>query len=1713
MAFRSGTRELSMQKPDIYQMSDAGKRIEVAGAWQLKAGHKLGFIVPNYDHGRELVIDPSFSPSLGSFPLFSYLGGTGSTSGAGIAVNPVITSKGPPEVTDTYVYVVGTTVSTASSFPNGGTTSEPGKEVIDTTGNNVFVSEYESISGELQWSTFLGGAIGPSEGNAIAVSSGGNAFITGQTLAVGTGNHFPTTDGSTGCNGTETSCSAVFVTELSTDGASLEYSVFSDGLSGNAITLDPAGNAYVTGSTESGAFPTINVLQPIYGGGTTDAFVAELNSSGGLLWWTYLGGGGTEIGLGIALDTATPPNVYATGTTFSGAIDSGTTPFPTTTNPIQPANRGAGSNAFVAELNNTGTQLIFSTYLGGSGGGDGGNAIAVDASGNVIVTGATNSTDFPTLNALQPAYPTGASGVAFISKLAPSGANLVYSTFLGGLEEAGYGVAVDANGNTYIAGSIATPATTSFPSTIGSIDPNLLSLSTNSIEPQCGDYNPPGDDTTCASGFVTAINPSGNQFLYFTYIGGDGKTGASAIALDSSSGCSLVSSDAFGSPCAYVTGSTTSSDMPSTDPTSFPTSGLSPAEAQAAFVAQIPSIVEPVCPKSLTEIGLVVTVSLECTSNFNSGAGSVNWGDGKAFSSITLTGLNNPSTLATHNYGVDPTVAPSASMTNSGGNGTTGASVFPTINVQALAVNVTAPSCGNYTNPALACPFSGPTASATCSTIESTQAPATFSPSATVCGDVTYNFSSNSLVPNNNVCWYVNSILNGTAQTGTISGGTYTAPPGLTTQLQNIQITAASVDDPGFLPTSPTQPPCSGTPTTLSNSLTFTVLPQLMLSPSTLAPVTAGTTSTPDTVNANLDVTWQVSGTEVAGAGPGCSGTSCGAYSTTATSITYAPPATLPNATPLAVTLAATTTADQTVSDSITVKPPSVTLSSITPSSQTTTAQPSPTTVTFSAPVTGPTDTTVTWKLLLSGNPCAPQCGTIASTGNTLSSESSSGTATATYTTPTSPIGSASEMVTVAATASAAPASGDTVDPTLTSQTQTTTLTLNNPSLTPATASVQAGNTTGVTLTTVPSLNVTWQLSGTGGPGCSGMPSCGTVSATGTVGTYIYTPPAALPTSAPLVVTLTATTVALPAFTFSSLITVTPLPVGVSISPASPPPVIVTLPPVQQIPFTATVTGPSNLAVTWSISGGGCGGNPCGTVNATTGVYTAPSVKMPNATATDTVTATSQADATKFASVQVNLYNPATVTLTPGTTSVQASSAAFTVSAQLSPVVPSQNQNVTWQLSGAGCGGNPCGSINTPGPSASTIYTPPAKLPSSASINDTVTATSVAEPTQSGQSVITVTPLPISVSISPTSATVTTTLSNPIQFTATVTGPSNTAVTWSISGTGCSGAPCGTLSATGLYTPPSATITNFGSVDTVTATSKADPTKSASAQITVNNPVTISIAPSVVGGQFSIEVGQSQAFSATASGQLNLGVQWTLAGSTGCSGGPCGTISPTGTYTAPTTLASWQTDTITATALLANGTPTTATASIKAVIFLPPSASTPASVTVAPGGKAQYTVTLNAGTGDPLYGEKLSCLTLPNGTACAFSVNPLPVGGTSIMVQVTTTGNGVSSLQKGNGAMLAGLVPLVGLFLFGLRGAKFRKRLIRYFALVVLSILISSGLIACGTSGSFGTNQFPNELATPPGSWAISLMGTSNVPAGQITPTPSVVTTLPLVVN
>jgi hypothetical protein len=383
------------------------------------------------------------------------------------------------------------------------------------------------IDPTLTYSTYLGGASSDT-GNGIAVDSSGNAYVAGQSCSAA----FSMVPARIGTGG---DCDA-FVAKLNAEGTGLTYLTFVGGSGGDTATgiaVDSAGNAYVTGYTNSSAdFPTTaGAYQKTYGGGNLDAFAFKLNASGSaLLYSTYLGGSDTENSGGVAKDSS--GNAYVTGQTFSAN-------FPTTAGSFQPAYAGAG-DAYVVKLNAAGSELVYSTFLG-SPGEDAGTGLAVDSLGAAFLTGITSDapSGFPTRHPVQP-FCGGWNGTtcpinprtnlayndAFVAKIAPDGFGLVYSTYLGGAnDDSGAAITVDTLGRAYVTG---TTSSVDFPTAVGALQTALR-----------GHEN----------AFVTKVDPLGGSFVYSTYLGGSGVDKGVAIAVDVGG-------------VAYVTGGTTSSDFP-----------------------------------------------------------------------------------------------------------------------------------------------------------------------------------------------------------------------------------------------------------------------------------------------------------------------------------------------------------------------------------------------------------------------------------------------------------------------------------------------------------------------------------------------------------------------------------------------------------------------------------------------------------------------------------------------------------------------------------------------------------------------------------------------------------------------------------------------------------------------------------------------------------------------------------------------------------------------------------------------------------------------------------------------------------------------------------------------------------------------------------------------------------------------------------------------
>ena len=337
---------------------------------------------------------------------------------------------------------------------------------------------------------------------AVAVDAAGSAYVAGSTVG-----RITTTRGAYDEN-TSDSRNA-FVSKLDPTGSSLVYATYLGGSvddEGYGIAVDASGAAYVTGSSDSPDFPTTPGAFDPSPNGLEDAFLTKLSPDGSrIVYSTLLGTDNRDYGHAVAVDGTGAAVVFG---------ETQGRDFPTTPGAFDSSFDGNGFLPFfVTRLALDGSSLEFSTFLGG-GGIDGDGDLAVDATGAVYITGSTTSADFPTTPG---AYDTtlegaGAGAVAvFVSKLAPDGASLVYSTLLGGSfggGDMGRGVAVDATGAAYVAGITHSP---DFPTTPGAFDREL------------------GGEASDV--FVTKLTPDGSALAYSTYLGGTAREDAFGIAV------------------------------------------------------------------------------------------------------------------------------------------------------------------------------------------------------------------------------------------------------------------------------------------------------------------------------------------------------------------------------------------------------------------------------------------------------------------------------------------------------------------------------------------------------------------------------------------------------------------------------------------------------------------------------------------------------------------------------------------------------------------------------------------------------------------------------------------------------------------------------------------------------------------------------------------------------------------------------------------------------------------------------------------------------------------------------------------------------------------------------------------------------------------------------------------------------------------------------
>jgi len=482
--------ELRHMKPLSYQLIE-GNKIEVETRFKKVKNDTYSFEVEKYNLEYKLTIDPLISV------YSTYLGGSEVDHANGIAVD----KKGA-------VYVTGTTYSPDFPIKKAVNGSLAGKYCI-------YVTKINPSGTALVYSTYLGGSKGD-RAYDISVHKNGTVYVTGETSSPDFPTKNPVYESKSGQND-------AFVTKINPGGTALVYSTYLGGTKKDraySIAIDEKGAAYVTGLTYSRNFPTVNAIFENLSDRYT-SFVTKIKPSGKTLAYsTFLGGSERDQGNGIAVDKKGA--VYVTGETYSSD-------FPTK-NPIDGSLSGQ-NDAFVTKINQNGTALVYSTFLGGYFY-DEGNDITVHKNGAVYVTGETGSHDFPTE---KPIYKNNSGfGDAFVTKINPKGTALVYSTYLGGwIGDLGTGIAVHKNGAAYVTGC-----------TFSNDFPYTSYKGENKFGSNAVHYG---------EAFVAKINSSGTKLIYSTHLGGSKSDRANSIAVDEKG-------------AVYVAGTTSSNDFPTKNP-------------------------------------------------------------------------------------------------------------------------------------------------------------------------------------------------------------------------------------------------------------------------------------------------------------------------------------------------------------------------------------------------------------------------------------------------------------------------------------------------------------------------------------------------------------------------------------------------------------------------------------------------------------------------------------------------------------------------------------------------------------------------------------------------------------------------------------------------------------------------------------------------------------------------------------------------------------------------------------------------------------------------------------------------------------------------------------------------------------------------------------------------------------------------------------------
>ncbi len=611
--------ELRIKKPVVYQelaqsaAASVDRKWRVDGAYTLEADGSLGFRIGPHDPHAALIIDPSLSVAYATF-----LGGTG----ADVAASVTLDGAGK-------VYVGGTTTS-PGTFPGASHTLGPGGGTSE-----FFVAKIDpTIAGanSLVYLTFLGGSQ-TQTGGLIAVTNSGGVAITGTTTSA----DFPVTDSSLPTNGLTSGIgNDVAASELDPTGSTLVFSTIFGGSGAESqngtggIALDSSGDVYIASDTNSTDLrTTTGAYSPTWDGDESDGFLAifappaQAGGAATLKYCSYLGTNAlalVSVG-GIAVDSnSTPPSAY-----IAGSVQNATTAFPFT-NAIQTAYGGGWSDAFlmkISPLAQSTVDLVYATLLGGSGT-DQGLAVALDTNPNpsAYVTGATDSTNFPTKSGFSTSLNPNAAANAFlvvVGQGATGQTSLLYSTYLGGsAADAGQSLAVVASNQVYVGGT------------------------TTSWDFPWHDNAQPFNGQQAA--FVAKFDPTSAgaaSLTYATPLGGtssasqSGGAAGNAVAVNSTGAANLV----------YLTGTTTSPDFPTAitssggslngSQPSCSSCGSSPP-ATDAFLTELreSSALEPAVTFNLPRLGFFSTAT-QYVGLTNTGESSLN------ITTVTLAGPNS----------------------------------------------------------------------------------------------------------------------------------------------------------------------------------------------------------------------------------------------------------------------------------------------------------------------------------------------------------------------------------------------------------------------------------------------------------------------------------------------------------------------------------------------------------------------------------------------------------------------------------------------------------------------------------------------------------------------------------------------------------------------------------------------------------------------------------------------------------------------------------------------------------------------------------------------------------------------------------------------------------------------------------------------------------------------------------------------------------------